>query len=131
MIGEPAADEVERLLDDGDAGIASINLAEAIDVAMRVHGVPESRVSTELAELTQSSLVVVDCDHARAVRAGELRARHYKSRTRAISIADCVLLASAGSDDTIATADGSVLEVARAEGIDVVALVDSTGRRSG
>lgn len=129
MVGEPAADEVEAILARGDARIASINLAETIDIALRVHGVPRARLVAEMTALNRSALEVVDCDEARAARAGELRARHYRRRDCPVSTADCVLVASTAPGDAIATSDGPVLEVARAEGVAVIPLPDSQGKR--
>ena len=129
MVGEPAADEVEEILAYGEASIASVNLAETVDIALRVHGVPRGRLMAELSALTRSSLEVVDCDEPRATRAGELRSRYYRSRDCPVSIADCVLVASTAPQDVIATSDGPVLEVARAEGVAVIPLPDSQGNR--
>jgi hypothetical protein len=46
-----------------------------------------------------------------------------------MSLADCFLVASVVDGVSIATADRPVAEIARAEGIEVIALPDSTGRR--
>jgi rRNA-processing protein FCF1 len=68
-------------------------------------------------------------DESVAWRGALLRARHYHRSTSALSLADCVLVASAGPDDSIATADPAVATAARAEGIDVIALPSSSGQR--
>jgi hypothetical protein len=57
-----------------------------------------------------------------AQRAAEIRAQHYHRSKRPISLADAILIASAGPDDRIATADPDVLAVAGAEGLGVVRL---------
>lgn len=62
----------------------------------------------------------LDLDVAR--RAAEFRSAHYHRSSRPISLADAILVASAGSNGRIATADPDVLAVARAEGLDTVAL---------
>lgn len=64
-----------------------------------------------------------------ARRSGSLRARYYHRGECDLSLADCILLASAGDGERIATTDPAVATVARAEGIDVVALPDSSGQR--
>ena len=46
-----------------------------------------------------------------------------------ISLADCFLLAAVGHGDSVVTADGPVARAARAEGMDVIAVPDSRGRR--
>ncbi len=64
-----------------------------------------------------------------AWRGAFLRGRHYARGSCEVSLADCLLLASAGEGDSVATADTSVVAVARAEGIEVAALPDTSGRR--
>jgi len=66
---------------------------------------------------------------ATAFKAARLRIEHYRRRERPLSLADCFLLAAASPEDRVATADPSVSEVARAEGIELLALPDSSGRR--
>ena len=127
---ERAADEVEEVLRRGGCAISVVNLAEAVDVCGRVHGLPlaqarhviELLASTDHLELVTPSVAVV-------WRAAELRRRNYRARTSALSLADCFLLATAEQGDEIATSDGPVLSVARDEGFDVIALPDSDGNR--
>lgn len=64
-----------------------------------------------------------------AQRAGEIRAAHYSRRSSPLSLADCLLLASAEDDNEIATADADVLRVAEKLGIGTIPLLDSQGRR--
>ena len=52
-----------------------------------------------------------------------------QSERRPVPLADCFLIAAAGADDSVATADGPVAEAAREEGIAVHALPDSGGDR--
>lgn len=130
IVDEPAAEIVEELVRPGDAAITSVNLGEAVDVSCRVHGLDEAEVVAVLEPmLIGGQLAVIAPGAADAWRAAHLRISHYGRRTRPISIADCFLLAAAGPRDRVATADPAVAEVARAEGIDVVALPDSSGRR--
>lgn len=130
LIGEPVATEVEALLGQGDTAVTSVNLAEAVDVSARVHGIPRDEVSATIYLLTRTGLRVIACDEGHGVAAGELRDAYYDGRTRAVSMADCFLVAAAGEADRIATADPAVLAVARSEGIEVVPLRDSKGRRA-
>jgi uncharacterized protein with PIN domain len=127
---EPAAADTERLLREGDCGAVVVNLAEAVDVACRVHGLDEEEIRSSLEPLVAASvLAAVEASEAMAWRAAELLARHYARRARPLSLADCFLVAAARDGDAIATADGPVAHVARAEAIDVIALPDSSGRR--
>ena len=48
---------------------------------------------------------------------------------RAFSLADCFVIAVAEPGDTVATSDRAVALVARAEGLDVLALPNARGRR--
>ncbi len=130
IVDEPAAQLVEELMRSGEAAITSINLAEAVDVSCRVHGLNERSVR-EIVEplIFGAHLSVVAPIDTDAWRAARLRIGHYNRRTRPLSIADCFLLAAVTPADRVATADPAVAEVARAEGIDMIALPDSSGRR--
>jgi hypothetical protein len=55
-------------------------------------------------------------------RARSLRARHYHRTKRPVSLADCSLIACAGTGDSIATLDAVLIEMARDEDIAVVDL---------
>jgi PIN domain nuclease of toxin-antitoxin system len=128
---EPAAAEVEELLRAGGARIVVANLAEAIDVCRRVHdlGVDDLRGALEPLLLARA-LSPLASQERDAWSAAELRRTYYDRGTRAISLADCFLLAHArDAGEPIATADPPVAEVASAEGIAIVALPDSAGRR--
>ncbi len=130
LVGEPAADEVKELLAEGDAAASVLNIAEAVDVACRVYGANEPAMRGAVELLVASELLAVSLPSVEAgYRAAQLRIACYRRRERALSLADCFLLAAAGSEDRIATADPVVAEVARAEGIEVVALPDSAGLR--
>lgn len=118
LADEPAADQVEELLERGAGKITSINLAEALDVLQRRDRIPESVLREALDGLPVRVLVASEND---AWQAASLRARHYHRR-RPVSIADCFLVVAADQGDEVATADGAVLEMARAEGVDVIEL---------
>ena len=94
-------------------------------------GVPEREVRS-VAEplLLTGRLTAVPSGAPEAWRAADLRARYYFRKARALSLADCLLLAHAAIGvDEIATADNAAAEVARSEGLSVIPLPDSTGKR--
>jgi predicted nucleic acid-binding protein len=122
LIGGPATLEVRRILREGNVAVATANLAEALDVSQRVHGLPIPRAAEILEPLFEGPLAAIDLDRAVARRAAEIRAKHYQRSTRPISLADAVLLASAKRGDRIATSDPDVLAVAKAERLGSVAL---------
>ena len=128
---EPAADQVDELIARGDCGVTTINLAEALDVIGRRWAVPVGETYGAVAPMFRSerlAAVTSSADDAR--RAAALRVAYYTPRARSLSIADCFLLAAARSGDGVATADPPVAAVARELALDVVALPDSTGRRT-
>jgi uncharacterized protein with PIN domain len=130
IAGEPAEALVEEILRSGDAAITSINFGEAIDVSCRVHGLDTNAVRGVVEPLVlDGHLSVRAVDETSAWRAAQLRVGYYDRRACAISIADCFLLAAAGPDDRVATADPAVAAVAKAEAITVLPLPDSSGRR--
>ncbi len=122
LVGGPAAPHVRALLREGDAAVATANLAEALDVSQRVFGVPISRAMEILEPLFEASLDPLPLDLTVARRAAEIRADHYHRSSRPISLADAVLIASARQGDRIATADPHVLAVAQAEDLESVVL---------
>lgn len=127
---EPAAEEVEGLLRAGGTRVVVANLAEAIDVSQRVHGVAGEEVRAALEPLLDESLVPVVSEQAHAWWAADLRRRHYDRRKRALSLTDCFLLAHAlEANEEIATADPPLAEAARLDGVGVVALPDRAGER--
>jgi predicted nucleic acid-binding protein len=128
LADEPAAGEVERLLAE-EAGIGVVNLAEALDVLQRVHGFSLEEVREPVELLGRTGLEITIPKEGHAWRAAELRARHYHHQRRPVSIADCLLAAAAGPDDRLATSDLALARVASSEGIDVIALPDTAGRR--
>lgn len=126
---EPAADDVEFLLRAERCALTTINLAEAIDVTRRVHGLSEEEVRAVAEPLLDDIIFVIPVSQMHAWRSADLRARYYERRAGALSIADCTLLAAAGPDDSVATADPVLARVARAEGITVSPLPDTAGER--
>jgi hypothetical protein len=128
---EPAAGEVESVLREGGARVAIVNLAEAIDIAGRVHSIPidEVRLALELLFLG-NVLAPAISDEPHGWLAADIRGKHYDRRTSALSIADCLLLAHGLTDGgPIATSDRPVATAAEVLGIGVVRLPDSAGKR--
>jgi predicted nucleic acid-binding protein len=122
LVGGPAANQVRGLLREGNAGVTTANLTEALDVSQRVHGLPVDRANEVLEPLFEGPLAAVPLDLPTARRAARIRAIHYHRSSRPISLADAILLASVRIDDRLATADPDVLAVARAEGLAIVVL---------
>ncbi len=130
LLGEDCAGEVEELLGRGGAAIVSINLAEVGDVCVRRRGLLEADVRATVDPLVRADILTVLSPGAEvAWRAASIRSRLYRPRASELSLADCFLLAAAGPDDSIATADPPVAAAARELGIDLIALPDSTGVR--
>lgn len=122
LLGGPATPQVRAILREGDAGVATANLVEALDIAQRVHRLPIVRAVEILDPLFEGTLTAVPLDVPVSRRAAEIRARHYHRSSRPISLADAVLIASAKVGDRIATADRHVLAVVKAERLESVAL---------
>jgi predicted nucleic acid-binding protein len=122
LVGGPPTREVRSILREGDAGVATANLVEVLDVSQRVYGVPTSRTLETIEPLLEGPLTAVVLGFSVARRAADIRARHYHRSSRPISLADAVLIGSAESGDRIATADPDVLAVAEAEAIESIAL---------
>lgn len=132
LTDEPARSEVEALLRsvDDPPSISGVNLAEVVDVLVRTNGFSYVAIHGRLALLISARLEVVAVDETIGRQAGDLRARHYDRVNRAVSIADCVALATAISvAGRLATSDQALADMARAEGVKVVGLPDRSGRR--
>ena len=131
LAGEPAAGEVEtELRKTDDARISAVNLFEVLDHLMRIDGRSETEVSRSLELMVTDGLEVVPVDEQVAELGAQLRARHYHHQHAALSLADCVAAATClDLGDALATADPSLAALARKEGVNVLALPDSKGRR--
>jgi predicted nucleic acid-binding protein len=128
-LDEPAAADVERILRDGDVAIASVNLFEVLDYLVRRAGLTEADAHAHVSLVVGDAIAVTPVTELHARRGAFLRARHYRPAEQELSLADCVLLACAGDDDEIATADPALAAVARAEEIGLVPLPDTRGER--
>jgi PIN domain nuclease of toxin-antitoxin system len=125
--GEQAAGEIVGLLARDVVEIHPLNLAEVIDRLARLDGIEADDVEGDLALVGVREAALVPGDFGTA---GRLRARHYHRTTCAVSLADCVALAHAGTSGAVlATSDPPLAGVARAEKIGLLALPDSRGER--
>ena len=106
-----------------------MNLAEVLDVLVRIYGFPVEAVVHRLDLLSAGPVAIVETDEVAGRLAGELRSRYYRRSDTAISLADCFALATASLLDVpLATADPALARVAGEEGVEVVRLPDSAGR---
>ena len=128
LVGERARDAVEAHLPT--AAISAANLAEVADVCIRVHGNEPATVRERLDWLIAGGLEVVSVDFGLAIAAGTLRARRYHKNTCEVSLGDCMAAVLAAMRRApLATADPHLAHAAWAEGIDILGLPDSRGRR--
>ena len=96
----------------------------------RAYGQPADAVSEKLDWLIAGGLDVIEVDEVMARAAGQLRAARYQRTRAAISLADAfAATAAAQLDARLATSDPALATVAVAEGVEVVPLPDSRGRR--
>jgi predicted nucleic acid-binding protein len=133
LTGEAGVGEVEALLrrHDDPPRVSTLALAEVLDVLVRRRGVPLADATERLAWLQIGGLVAVPVDEQIGLLAGEIHARHFDPRGRAVSLADCVTLATALTlRDRLATADRALLAMASDEGCAVIALPAVEGYRS-
>lgn len=131
LTDEPARGEVEALLREADQGatMGAANLAECIDVLVRVKGVPPEAASGAI-DLVLESVAVTSIDVVIARRAGDIRGRHYNRVRRPVSLADCLALATAlERAEPLATSDPDLVAVATMEGCAVIPLPDQLGHR--
>jgi uncharacterized protein with PIN domain len=128
---EPAAEEVQGLLREGGTRVAIVNLAEAVDIAQRVHSLSAQEVRRALEPLLLAGIVsAAISDEPHAWLAAELRIKHFDKKPSSLSMADCFLLAHALIDGgPIVTSDLPLATAAWAEGLEVVGLPDSSGKR--
>lgn len=98
---------------------------------MRRHAISQEEFLERVGPLVDVTVDGLPIDIPVAQWAGEIRAAHYSRGRVALSLADCLLLASAEGNDEIASADAAVLKTAEKLGIGVIPLLDSRGRRAG
>lgn len=129
LLGDPAAAEVSSTLDGRECSVSVVNVAEVLDVLIRVHRTPVDDASEALDRFLVDVARPIPATRALSERAALLRARHYHRRDRDVSLADCFAIATAVPDAEVATSDTAVARVARAEGLGVIALPNPRGRR--
>lgn len=129
LLREPGGVEVAELLKGRDCATPAPCVAEVVDKLVRRHRIGPEPLAEKLNPLLAESIAVLDVGTSVAWRAGEIRAAHYRRKSAALSLADCVLLASAGPEDEIATSDRAVAATARKLDIAVIPLLDSQGGR--
>lgn len=134
LVGDAAMADVDRLLRDPDSApsVSAISIAEIMDVLVRVRGQRVDACDDRLELLFAGGLDVIPVDGEIARLGGLLRARHWDRDRRAVSMADCLVLATAIlRHEQLATADRALAAAARAEGHAVVVLPDSSGSVQG
>lgn len=126
---EPGGTAVRQVLDaESSSGVTASNLAESVDVLVRVFEIHESDVADAIDLLELGGLVVIDVDGRSAWRAGMFRATHYRKGSAELSLADAVAATTASArNEALVTSDRSLARVARAAGIDVIAIADRHG----
>jgi PIN domain nuclease of toxin-antitoxin system len=124
--GEPAARQVQALIEAGATTLTVVGLAEVIDHLVRIIGVEEEDAALDLAQLGLAEPQPLSAEIA--LHAGFLSARHYHRATRAVSLADCTAAEAARSlNSPVATSDPHLLDLCSEEGIDVIPLADTRG----
>jgi predicted nucleic acid-binding protein len=131
LLDEPGASEVEELMQSRECGVPTPCVSEVRDLLIRRHAITEEKFQERTAHLVGVNMVDLPIDIQVARWAGDIRAAHYSRLEAPLSLADCLLLASAEEEDEIATADSAVIRVARALDIGTIPLLDSRGRRPG
>ena len=121
---EAARVRVEELLRERPPPlISAVNLAEVIDVLVRVYGHTEQRVNDAIDLLLVGGLEVEPFWLPHARLAASIRAAHYDRRRSPISLGDAACLATArASKAAIATTDAALGQTARTLGTAVIEL---------
>lgn len=98
----------------------------------RIFGRPVEDTLNALATLEAGGLEIVPVDASIGLHAGGLHAHLYHRESSPLSIADCMALAVAAAlDEPLMTSDPPLAAAARSEGVPVMPLPDSQGRRPG
>lgn len=125
--GEPAAPQVQLLIQEGGCALTSLGVAEVIDHLVRLVKTSEEDAVLDVAQLSLAPSI--ELDDASATQAALLRARHYNKKNRTVSLADCVVAHAARTTaSAVATSDPYLLDLCRDEDIAIIPLPDSSGR---
>lgn len=125
ILEEPAMESVLGLLREGNTAMTASNLVEVYDISTRREGLSTARVAEVVEPLFEGVIEPLVVDLGLARRAAEIRSEHYHRATRALSLADVILLAAARTGDQIATSDADVLAVAAKLDIETIKLPPS------
>ena len=129
LLGDAAAAEVASRLDGRECSVSVVNVAEVLDVLIRVHRTPIEDASEAVDRFLDEVARPITTTRSLAEAAALIRARHYHRRDRDVSLADCFAIATAHPDGDVATSDAAVARVADAEGLGVIRLPSARGRR--
>ena len=119
-------EKVLTVIREGPTAMTTVNIAEVYDSVARKTGLSHGDIGEVIEPLLQGSIAPISVDLVLARQAAEIRSAHYQRKRQALSLADCVLLAAAGGNDRIATADPDVLAVAAELGIETIELPSSS-----
>jgi PIN domain nuclease of toxin-antitoxin system len=122
LLDEPGAETVAELLRSERVRMSTVNVAEVVDVLVRVRKGSPDEVIGRVEELVSTVVAPIAASLEQSLEAGEMRARTFVRRSRRVSLADCFVLTTAAAGETIVTTDAVLADVARAEGIAVVLL---------
>ena len=128
LAGEPAADEIEELL-RREPVMSVANAAEVVDVLVRLRGFAAGEAQAVVLSFLDELAAPVPVSLEIALDAGAIRGAASHRHQLDVSLADCIAIATAGPGGSVATSDPALATVARAEGVEVIALPDSRGRR--
>ena len=129
LADDPAAPTVAEELNGRECAVSVVNVAEVLDVLIRVHRAAPDDATESVARYLDEVARPIQATRELAERAAVLRARHYHRRHRDVSLADCFAIAAAFPDSEVATSDSAVVRVAEAEGLGVIRLPNPRGRR--
>ena len=119
-------EKVLGVIREGSTAMTTVNIAEVYDSVARKTGLSYEDIGEVIEPLLDGAIAPISVDFALARQAAEIRSAHYHRNRQALSLADCVLLAAAGGNDKIATADPDVLAVATKLGIETIELPPSS-----
>ena len=128
LAGEPAADEIAELL-RREPVMSVANAAEVVDVLVRLRGLAADEAQAVVLSFLDELAAPVPVSLEIALDAGAIRGAAYGRHQLDVSLADCIAIATAGPGGSVATSDPALATIARAEGVEVIALPDSRGRR--
>jgi len=126
---DAAADVAGELAGQEQLGISVVNVTEILDVLRRIHRTAPADAALAVDRFLNEVAAPIEATRELALRAADVRARHYHRRDRDVSLADCFVVATASPDGCVATSDRAVARVAQEEGLDVLAMPSQHGRR--